>query len=91
MSALKTPAQCRLESNLLSMVERLKKHADRPEPVRGWPRRQAGFAESVGVTLSGLWNVLDGFYVSENVRFVMTSNRREALDEALLRPGRIDY
>ena len=43
------------------------------------------------MTLSGLLNVLDGFYAPENVLFVMTSNQIEALDAALLRPGRIDY
>jgi chaperone BCS1 len=47
----------------------------------------AGFA----VTLSGLLNVLDGFHAPENVVFVMTTNKVEALDPALLRPGRIDY
>jgi chaperone BCS1 len=44
-----------------------------------------------GVTLSGLLNVLDGFHAPENVLFLMTTNRIEALDPALLRPGRIDY
>jgi len=44
-----------------------------------------------GVTLSGLLNVLDGFYAPESVLFVMTTNRLETLDPALLRPGRIDY
>src|SRR5437763_9189103 len=44
-----------------------------------------------GVTLSGLLNVLDGFYAPTNVLFMMTTNRIETLDEALLRPGRIDY
>ena len=48
-------------------------------------------AERNGVTLSGLLNVLDGFYAPTNVLFMMTTNRIEALDEALLRPGRIDY
>lgn len=43
------------------------------------------------VTLSGLLNVLDGFNAPENVLFMMTSNHVEALDPALLRPGRIDY
>ncbi len=47
--------------------------------------------DRLGVTLSGLLNVLDGFSAPENVLFVMTSNRIEALDQALLRPGRIDY
>ena len=44
-----------------------------------------------GVTLSGLLNVLDGFYAPANVLFVMTTNHIEFLDAALLRPGRIDY
>jgi chaperone BCS1 len=48
-------------------------------------------AANFGVTLSGLLNVLDGFHAPENVVFVMTTNRIEALDPALLRPGRIDY
>lgn len=44
-----------------------------------------------GVTLSGLLNVLDGFHAPSNVVFIMTTNAMEALDPALLRPGRIDY
>ena len=48
-------------------------------------------ADRFGVTLSGLLNVLDVFHAPENVLFVMTTNRIEALDPALLRPGRIDY
>ena len=48
-------------------------------------------ADLLGVTLSGLLNVLDGFRAPENVLFVMTSNKIEALDPALLRPGRIDF
>ena len=46
---------------------------------------------NLGVTLSGLLNVLDGFHAPENVVYVMTTNKVEALDPALLRPGRIDY
>jgi chaperone BCS1 len=38
-----------------------------------------------------LLNVLDGFYAPTGVLFVMTTNHVEKLDEALLRPGRIDY
>jgi len=48
-------------------------------------------SELLGVTLSGLLNVLDGFYAPDGVLFVMTSNQIETLDPALLRPGRIDY
>lgn len=48
-------------------------------------------ADLLGVTLSGLLNVLDGFSAPDNVLFVMTTNSVDALDPALLRPGRIDY
>jgi len=48
-------------------------------------------ADIFGVTLSGLLNVLDGFHTPDNVLFMMTSNHIDALDPALLRPGRIDY
>jgi len=44
-----------------------------------------------GITLSGLLNVLDGFHAPSGVLFVMTTNHVEKLDQALLRPGRIDY
>jgi chaperone BCS1 len=44
-----------------------------------------------GVTLSGLLNVLDGFHAPNGVLFVMTTNHVKTLDQALLRPGRIDY
>jgi mitochondrial chaperone BCS1 len=48
-------------------------------------------ADRFGVTLSGLLNVLDGVHAPENVVYVMTTNKVEALDPAFLRPGRIDY
>jgi chaperone BCS1 len=44
-----------------------------------------------GVSLSGLLNVLDGLSAPENVIYVMTTNDADAIDPALLRPGRIDY
>ena len=43
------------------------------------------------MTLSGLLNVLDGFHAPDDVLYMMTTNKIEALDPALLRPGRIDY
>jgi mitochondrial chaperone BCS1 len=62
-------------------------------PNDGAQRRdeKESVADRNGVTLSGLLNVLDGFYAPTNVLFMMTTNKIEALDEALLRPGRIDY
>jgi len=59
--------------------------------------KQTGDAESksstqsFGVTLSGLLNVLDGFHAPDNVIYMMTTNKVEQLDPALLRPARIDY
>lgn len=43
------------------------------------------------VTLSGLLNCLDGIMSREGCVIVMTTNRREGLDSALVRPGRVDY
>jgi chaperone BCS1 len=57
----------------------------------GPPSGSSNNQDRFGVTLSGLLNVLDGFGAPENVVFVMTTNKIEALDCALLRPGRIDY
>lgn len=61
---------------------------------RQMPGPEAGKGEApdrFGVTLSGLLSVLDGFHAPDNVLFAMTTNNIEALDSALLRPGRIDY
>jgi chaperone BCS1 len=71
----------------------------RSRKVRSAPGEVSGNAREdkkkemagLGVTLSGLLNVIDGFSAPENVLFVMTSNVIESLDPALLRPGRVDY
>jgi chaperone BCS1 len=55
------------------------------------PKQKTGNSGSNGVTLSGLLNVLDGFFAPTGVLFMMTTNQIEALDSALLRPGRIDF
>jgi chaperone BCS1 len=62
-----------------------------PQTARTDVAIQARSPDRSGVSLSGLLNVLDGFHAPENVAFVMTTNDVEALDPALLRPGRIDY
>jgi len=43
-----------------------------------------------GVTLSGLLNVIDGIFSPSGAVFVMTTNHKEKLDPALIRPGRVD-
>ena len=55
------------------------------------PGRGEEISSLLGVTLSGLLNVLDGFNAPEDILFVMTTNKIETLDLAFLRPGRIDY
>ena len=43
-----------------------------------------------GVTLSGLLNCLDGIVSQEGCLTFLTTNNVEALDDALIRPGRVD-
>ncbi|KAF6824926.1 mitochondrial chaperone BCS1 [Colletotrichum plurivorum] len=43
-----------------------------------------------GISLSGLLNAIDGVASQEGRILVMTTNKPEALDEALIRPGRVD-
>lgn len=43
-----------------------------------------------GITLSGLLNAIDGVASQEGRILIMTSNDPEALDKALVRPGRVD-
>lgn len=53
------------------------------------PDRDAAVSSN-RISLSGLLNCLDGIMSREGCLIVMTTNRREALDTALIRPGRID-
>lgn len=46
--------------------------------------------ERSGVTLSGLLNGLDGVATPHGLITIMTTNHYENLDEALIRPGRVD-
>jgi hypothetical protein len=43
-----------------------------------------------GVTMTGMLNVLDGFQSPPGVITIMTTNRKDVLDEAIIRPGRVD-
>lgn len=46
--------------------------------------------EEKGVTLSGILNALDGIASKDGRVVIMTTNRPDVLDAALVRPGRID-
>jgi chaperone BCS1 len=43
------------------------------------------------ITFSGLLNALDGITTSENLICFITTNYKNNLDSALIRPGRVDY
>jgi mitochondrial chaperone BCS1 len=43
-----------------------------------------------GISLSGLLNAIDGVASHEGRVLIMTTNKPESLDEALVRPGRVD-
>jgi hypothetical protein len=46
--------------------------------------------DSPGVQMDGLLNALDGMLTPHGSIFILTSNHPEVLDEALIRPGRVD-
>lgn len=43
-----------------------------------------------GVTMTGLLNTLDGMSTPHGLVIILTTNAREVLDPALIRPGRVD-
>ena len=47
-------------------------------------------SSSSELTLSGILNAIDGVFNNEGRILIMTTNHPEVLDEALIRPGRID-
>ncbi len=53
-------------------------------------RQREAASDKIGVTLSGLLNVLDGIGSREGRIIFLTTNHPERLDPALVRPGRID-
>lgn len=52
--------------------------------------REDEYSSSSGVTLSGVLNALDGIAALDGCVVIMTTNTPDALDPALIRPGRID-
>lgn len=46
--------------------------------------------ESPGVTLTGVLNSLDGIWTPHGLITFLTTNDRAVLDDAVIRPGRVD-
>lgn len=53
-------------------------------------REEENKVERKGVTLAGILNCLDGVLTPDGVVFILTTNYPEKLDNALVRPGRVD-
>ncbi|KAM7208745.1 putative mitochondrial chaperone BCS1-B [Naviculisporaceae sp. PSN 640] len=53
-------------------------------------KKQGNENEKKGISLSGLLNAIDGVASHEGRVLIMTTNKPESLDEALIRPGRVD-
>lgn len=65
------------------IAKAIKAVQDKSEKSKGGDKNQ-------GISLSGLLNAIDGVASHEGRVLVMTTNFPEKLDEALIRPGRID-
>ncbi|KAI0124382.1 BCS1 N terminal-domain-containing protein [Xylariales sp. AK1849] len=52
--------------------------------------KKEGNDDKKGISLSGLLNAIDGVASHEGRVLIMTTNVPESLDEALIRPGRVD-
>lgn len=57
---------------------------------RGGMAASGNVANPEGISLSGLLNAIDGVASHEGRVLIMTTNKPESLDAALIRPGRVD-
>lgn len=70
--------------------EAAKLGAEISKAIKASQEKGAKAKESQGISLSGLLNAIDGVASHEGRVLLMTTNFPEKLDEALIRPGRID-
>lgn len=61
-----------------------------PTLKRDSSKNKSTSSETSGLTLSGILNSIDGITASDGRILILTTNNLNALDNALLRPGRID-
>ncbi|TVY18360.1 putative mitochondrial chaperone BCS1-B [Lachnellula arida] len=75
-----TNGETKNDFNVVDLTKALKKANQQSEEER-----------KKGISLSGLLNIIDGVASHEGRVLVMTTNHPEKLDEALIRPGRVDH
>ncbi|EQL02541.1 mitochondrial chaperone bcs1 [Ophiocordyceps sinensis CO18] len=92
------------KSNKKSSAPSSSRRKSQRKKAKTWRRRRVGGGSSgshrgngkakvarlESISLSGLLNAIDGVASHEGRILIMTTNKPEALDEALIRPGRVD-
>lgn len=76
------------DSDSSSSEEEVKSKKKRRRGAQTETTRKRGSKK--GISLSGLLNAIDGVASHEGRVLIMTTNKPESLDEALVRPGRVD-
>lgn len=79
-----------VEPNSFLIVEDIDGVSASTRREKGKPKDKEKKKEDKGVSLSGLLNVVDGLLSPAGGIFIFTTNHREKLDPALIRPGRVD-
>ncbi|WP_224332753.1 AAA family ATPase [Haloprofundus halobius] len=85
------------ERNVRDLFEKARTHApcvlffDEIDAIAGQRGASAGSSGVTDRVVSQLLTELDGIDPLEHVSIVAATNRRNLIDEALLRPGRLDY
>nr|WP_071391205.1 AAA family ATPase [Haloprofundus marisrubri] len=85
------------ERNVRELFEKARTHApcvlffDEIDAIAGQRGASAGSSGVTDRVVSQLLTELDGIDPLEHVSIVAATNRRNLIDEALLRPGRLDY
>lgn len=70
--------------------EKARKKKKKGKSRRKQSRGMSGILTVESISLSGLLNAIDGVASHEGRILIMTTNKPESLDEALIRPGRVD-
>ncbi|KAF3479550.1 mitochondrial chaperone BCS1 [Arthroderma uncinatum] len=73
-----------------SVIPNLKTAVQQPANRAKKGKRANADEEPKGISLSGLLNAIDGVASHEGRVLVMTTNHPDKLDDALIRPGRVD-